>query len=125
MGRARILIVEPMRWLRESEAELLCRRGYEACPAGSLAEAIAEASRRVPDLVLTRCQLGDGTGAELIRRLREMGIEAPIIGIAGRAASETALRAAGAREIVRQSFDAVTLLRVVGAVLAQLKLGSP
>jgi DNA-binding response OmpR family regulator len=117
MPRARILIVEPMRWLRESEAELLCRRGYEACPAGSLVEAIAEVSRRAPDLVLTRCQLGDGTGAELIRRLREMGIDVPIIGIAGRATTEAALRAAGAREVVRQSFDAGTLLRVVEAAL--------
>lgn len=64
--------------------------------AASSAEALGLASRRRPDLLLVDYRLPDGVGTELVRRLRQQGIDAPALLM-------TANNERGFNETVRES----------------------
>ena len=117
MPRRRVLIVEPLAWLREAESEILIKAGFHACPAPGMAEALAQAALCPPHAVLTRLLLEDGTGIELIAGLRNLGVHAPVIAVAGRAASGEALRRAGAVLVLLEPFDGPKLVEIVERAL--------
>ena len=64
--------------------------------AASSAEALGLASRRRPDLLLVDYRLPDGVGTELVRALRQQGIDAPAVLM-------TAHNERGFNEAVRES----------------------
>jgi DNA-binding response OmpR family regulator len=117
--RARILIAEPLRWLRDREVEILIRGGFCAYPAGTFKGALALALAGSPHAVILRYQLGDdGTGVELIAELHKVGLYIPIVGIAGRAQSARMLEGAGAR-VLRQPFDGRALIATLKTSLGE------
>jgi two-component system, response regulator PdtaR len=76
-GRLRILVVEDESLIALDLAQLLDEFGYEVCAIARTAdEAIQEAARHRPDLVLTDVRLARGTsGVDAARRIRaEFGI---------------------------------------------------
>lgn len=112
--RPKILVVEPLAWLREAEGELLTRGGYHACLAVGVADALAQSQTCRHAAVLTRFKLADGTGPELIRKLHlELLLFPPVVGIAGREKSAQRLREAGAVAVIRQPFGEAELLKAV------------
>lgn len=66
----RILLVEDHVDTRVVLSRLLTMRGYRVDMAGTVAEAVAAAQTLWPDVVLADLLLPDGTGIELVGRLR-------------------------------------------------------
>ena len=77
----RILIVDDHDVVREGLRALLSRReGFEIVgQAGSVAEALAEAHRSQPDVVVMDVRLPDGSGIEACRDIREERPETKVI----------------------------------------------
>jgi len=71
MSLGRILVVDDSESIRVALVEHLRRLGYEVQGAEGVAEALMAAAEARPDLVLTDLMLGDGTGLDLIKRLKE------------------------------------------------------
>lgn len=91
--RPRILLVEDT----PTEAELaqahLAAFGHECHHAGTLARALDIAAAHPPDAVLIDLQLPDGSGFDLMRRLRQAGVDAAFIVITVNASVKAAVEA--------------------------------
>ncbi len=75
----KILLVDDNPDTRRYLAEVLTRRGHEVRSAESMADAFKAAEGADVNLLLSDIELPDGTGLQLMRKLRETG---PIVGIA-------------------------------------------
>lgn len=90
----RILLVEDHEDTNRSLTMLLRRRGYSVFPARNISDAIKLAAREPFDVLVSDIGLPDGTGVDLIQRLREKG---PVFGIA--------LTGFGMEDDIRRSLD--------------------
>ena len=70
----RVLVIDDNLNLAENLAEILALDGCLTEIAASADEALAKAIPSKPDVVVTDYRLPDTTGANLVRRLREMGL---------------------------------------------------
>lgn len=120
-GRVPVLVVDDdeivRSWLRLALADSEFQLAGEA---GSGAEAIDLVGRRRPELILVDYRLPDGTGTELVRRLRRDGVAAHIVLVtanAERGLNESA-REAGAQATIRKTGDREILLSVLRRVVA-------
>src|SRR4051812_16633469 len=82
-GRRSILMVEDETSITEPLAEALDREGFDTRVAGTVAEALEEATSELPDLVLLDVELPDGSGYDVARMLRERS-KVPIIMLTAR-----------------------------------------
>src|SRR3954465_1197498 len=82
-GRRTILMVEDETSITEPLAEALDREGFDTRVAGSVADAIEQATSEMPDLVLLDVMLPDGSGYDVARTLRESS-KVPIIMLTAR-----------------------------------------
>ncbi len=115
---ARVLIVEDEPALLRALRINLRARGYDVAAAASGREALGEARRRPPDVVVLDLGLPDLDGTEVIRDLRGWS-RAPVIVLSGRAGSEDKIGAldAGADDYVTKPFDMEELLARLRAAL--------
>ena len=74
-----IVIVEDADALRQVVVLNLRRRGHQVREAATANEAIRELRRERPDLLLLDICLPDRSGWDVLRELREQGIEVPTI----------------------------------------------
>ena len=81
MAKTRILIVDDHEVVREGLRALLARReGFEIVgQAGTAEQAIAEAARSEPDVIVMDVRLPDGSGIEACREIREVRPETKVI----------------------------------------------
>jgi two-component system KDP operon response regulator KdpE len=114
----RVLIVEDEPALIRALRINLRARGYDVATASLGREALAEARRRAPDVVLLDLGLPDLDGREVIRDLRGWS-EAPVIVLSGRAGSGDKIGAldAGADDYVTKPFDMEELLARMRAAM--------
>jgi DNA-binding NarL/FixJ family response regulator len=83
------LIVDDHRLFRASARMLLESEGFDVLgEAADGAEAVAEAVRLRPDVVLLDVQLPDTTGFEVARSLHESGLTCQVVLVSSRHASE-------------------------------------
>jgi two-component system response regulator RegX3 len=82
-GRRTILMVEDETSITEPLAEALDREGFDTRVAGTVADAIEQATEEMPDLVLLDVMLPDGSGYDVARTLRESS-KVPIIMLTAR-----------------------------------------
>ena len=84
---ATVLLVEDYEVARMALEEYLSEIGFEVLPAGTAAaaERLAEAHRGEIDVILTDLGLPDGSGAELVDRLRSTRPGMPAVYLSGRA----------------------------------------
>jgi DNA-binding NarL/FixJ family response regulator len=77
----RLLVVDDHEVVRQGLVSLLDRRaGFEVvAQAGSVAEAIAQAARHRPDLVIMDVRLPDGSGIEACREIRAARAETRVV----------------------------------------------
>ena len=104
---------------------LLGLAGYEVMTTGSMTEGVYFAMAHTVDLILLDWVLEDGTGVELCRQLRSIGVTAPILFYTGKNITnellDDAMRA-GAQGFLTKPVDANTILQRVSDFIGQPKL---
>lgn len=94
----RLLYVET----RARFAQVVCREylaGADVTVVASLTDAERAATGRSFDAILADYDLKDGNGTELVLRLREKGVKAPIIAVSAHEFGNQAMLRAGANAI--------------------------
>lgn len=111
----RVLIIDDNVSLAENIAEILQIDGYLTEVAASAEEALSKVGPVAPDIVVTDYRLPNTNGANLLRRLRAMGLRVHAIVISGHTDERTIAdaRSAGAT-FVPKPVDFEVLGRALG-----------
>jgi DNA-binding NtrC family response regulator len=89
----RLLIVDDDVDLRQNLARRFQRQGNNVAEAGTVAEANACAERRPFDVALVDLNLPDGSGIDVVTRLKELQPESEVLMLTAHASIETAIEA--------------------------------
>jgi two-component system catabolic regulation response regulator CreB len=116
----RILVVEDERAIAESVCWALERDGFSTLQAASVASALETVSEA--DLLLLDLMLPDGSGFDLIGKLRRRGVVTPIIVLSSRdgEADRVAALETGADDYVTKPFSPREVVARVRAVLRRV-----
>lgn len=114
-----VLVVEDSDAIRAAYTILLEESGYAVAAAATGAEAVRQAERRAPDLVLLDLGLPDMPGLEVARRIKAIG-SIPIVALTGRddPADRAVLLAAGCAAYLVKPVDTRQLLRSLPGYIA-------
>lgn len=117
-GDSSLLIVDDETNLRTQLAKAMERRGFRAEVAESVAEGKRAVDARPPKYAVIDLRLGDGSGLEVVERLRDARADARIVVLTGYGNIATAVAAvkAGAVDYLPKPADAD---QVVAALLAE------
>ena len=107
-----ILIVDDEEILRFTFGEFLQEGGYDVEEAANYDAALEKLEASVFDLVITDIILGGKTGIDLLEKIKDMGLNCPVIVLTGFPEIETASRAValGAFNYLSKPVDQETLL---------------
>ncbi|MEF2145960.1 MAG: response regulator [Desulfovibrionaceae bacterium] len=94
-SRPKVLLVDDEDRFRETMIKILRFKGMEAQGASTAHEAIEAACREHFDAVLLDMRIGEDSGLDVLRALREKGIETEIIVLTGHARPELPAELAG------------------------------
>ncbi len=119
-----VLLIDDDARLRGLVARLLKGPGREVHQCGSVGRAMAVLQQRTIDLALVNIRLPDGTGLELVRWMRDRGLDLPVIVVSGDDNMDSAITALRCRavEFLRKPFDPAALRRAVDTALAARRL---
>ncbi len=120
-----ILVVDDEESLRLTFQLFLQRQGYEqVLTASSFEEALAAVSEHTFDLIISDIVLEGTSGIDLLRRIREMGVECPVVMVTGYPNVDTAAEAVrlGAFDYISKPVDKETLLKTARLALRQYRL---
>lgn len=100
--RGRVLVVEDEAYVRSSLVAMLASRGFESREAASVAEAIDVLARSPIDVVLSDLRMPGADGLELVRHLKTVDPELPIVILTGYGTVASAVQClrAGANDYV-------------------------
>lgn len=109
-----VLLVDDHDATRETLTELIRDLGHRVLAAANQAEAVKLIETNTFDLVLTDLKLPDGSGLEVMRRLKQASPETPVVMITGHATIDNAVEATrmGAYEYLTKPVD-LNRLRIV------------
>src|SRR3954451_14419907 len=124
--RPRVLFVEDEESISGPFSSALTREGFDPVVCASLAEARAELSRGLPDLVLLDLMLPDGDGRDLARELRAVS-EVPIIMLTARGTELERVVGLelGADDYVVKPFSGAEVIARMRAVLRRARPAAP
>jgi two-component system response regulator PilR (NtrC family) len=110
-----ILVVDDDQGMRELIEILLAREGYEVKTAADGREAVELLGKVRFDLVVTDLKMPQVDGIDLLKRVKEVSPETPVIIVTAFASGETALTAMkeGAYDYLEKNFDVNDLLGLV------------
>src|SRR5947209_2514135 len=119
-----LLIVEDDQAMQQMCVQLFERQGFVADGVSSTAEALARRGQSPVDMVLSDIRLGReraDSGIELLRQIKAMRPELPVLLMTGYATIQDAVEAMklGAADYVTKPFERTEL---INKVLAQLKV---
>ncbi len=119
-----ILIVDDDANIRETISDNLDLDGYDVAQAGSGAQALAAVQKRFFDVILMDYNLGDATGIEVIKRIREINVESKILMLTGNGTLDTAIAAmrGAANDFLTKPVDFDLLKHRIGNALEKLRL---
>jgi len=122
-GNDKILIIEDQPSVRFGLRKLLEDEGYRALEAETGEQAIAVVTESAPQLILLDLRLPDGSGLDLLTRIKAIDDEAPVIILTAHGTIETAILALknGAENFLTKPFDAESLLILIAKTLAQTR----
>ena len=119
--RVRILVVDDEPNVRLTFRAALEAAGYEVAEAADVAEALARLERAPADLVLLDLRLPGAGGLELLRRLRDEGIDVPVVIVTAHGSIPDAVAAMrlGAVDFVAKPLTPEALRRTVAGVVGR------
>lgn len=115
-----VLLVDDEPSVLDVMRQALDLAGYDSVMAVSVSEAVAVAESCNPAIVVTDLLLPDGTGMELVARLRERWPKLAAVLVSGACDDDelvTAIRQYGAVEYLKKPFGLNDLNRAVGRAL--------
>ncbi|MDR1612691.1 MAG: sigma-54 dependent transcriptional regulator [Planctomycetota bacterium] len=114
-----ILLVDDHDATRETLTEVIRELGHHVVEAANFEEAVARIEERAHDLVLTDLKLPDGSGMDVMKRLKKLHPETPVVMITGHATIENAIDATrlGAYEYLTKPVDLKRLRIVISNAL--------
>jgi two-component system, OmpR family, response regulator len=115
----RVLVVDDEPGITDLVATVLRYEGFHVDVAANGWDATRAASSQTPDLVILDIMLPDHDGFEVHRRLRDRGVEAPVIFLTARDATEDKVRGltVGGDDYVTKPFSLEELVARIRAVL--------
>jgi two-component system, OmpR family, response regulator len=124
---ARLLVVDDEATILELLSGSLRFAGFEVVTATSGAEAVRAAATTRPDLVLLDVMMPDGDGFEVVRRMRSIGLDVPVIFLTAReeVRDRVAGFALGADDYVTKPFSLDEVLARIRAVLKRTGQTAP
>ncbi|HET7225909.1 MAG TPA: sigma-54 dependent transcriptional regulator [Candidatus Eisenbacteria bacterium] len=119
MSRGTILVVDDQDSIRHFVTKALTDDGYTVVASASVREGREAFERERPDAVILDLKLPDGTGIELLREIKRVQHEVPVILMTAFGELETAVEAmsAGAFWFVKKPFQNEELLALVARAL--------
>ncbi len=121
---ARVLVVEDESVLQLTFGEFLKQQGHEVVDAADYQEALAHLDSSEVDLIVTDIILAGKTGVDLLRTVRERGLDCPVVMITGEPNVETASEAVrlGAFDYLAKPVTRDALQRVARLALEQKRI---
>ena len=80
MDKAKILVIEDEEETRQVITSCLCRKGYNAFSIATVKGAVELAKKEHPDIALLDIRLGDGSGLEILKQIKEFNKNMAVIG---------------------------------------------
>lgn len=116
---AKIIIIDDEESIRFSFKTHLINEAYEVMTAEDYSSGMKAVTRFNPDLVITDVILGGRTGVDILRNVKDMGLQCPVVLITGEPNIETAADAVrlGAFDYLPKPIRKKTLLRVTSHAL--------
>ncbi len=117
--KMKILIIEDEEILRFSFKSFLSKEGYEVQTAANYNSAFQILSEFVPDLIIADIILGRHTGIDILRDVKKMELQAPVVMITGKPSIKTASEAVrlGAYDYLPKPVEKEDLLKVAKQAL--------
>lgn len=113
-----VLVVDDEEADRISLATILEGAGYDVCRADSIRDAAIRYVESPVQVVVTDIVMSEGDGVDLIRGLRQLKPDLPIVAVSGKGpAGLAAAKAMGAGRILTKPVDPEELLHAVREVL--------
>ena len=127
MHDIKILFVDDEQAVRDEFAIYLKRKGYAVVTAADGLQAFRLFKTEAPDIVLTDYHMPEITGLELLREIKAIRPEVPVILISGKADMRTAVEALkeDAFDFLQKPVDSAELLASVRRALARTRKTSP
>ncbi len=124
MSKANVLVVDDQDSIRHFVARALEDDGYTVVTAGSVREAREAIERDMPDLAILDLKLPDGNGLELLREIKRVQVEVPVVLMTAFGELETAVEAmsAGAFWFVKKPFQNEELLALAARAMESQKI---
>ena len=124
MSGQRLLIVDDEASIRDMLAFFFHKRGFEVLTASNFTEGQASALRSTPDLVLSDIKMPDGTGLDLLRKIKSESPKTPVIMITAHTSTPDAIEAmkAGAVDYIAKPFNIEELALIVDRALGEKQL---
>ncbi len=121
---AHILVVEDEAVLQLTFSEFLSQKGHDVASASDYTEALGHLDESDFDLVVTDIILAGKTGVDLLRTIRERGLQCPVVMITGEPNVETAAEAVrlGAFDYLAKPVTRDALQRVARLALEQKRI---
>ena len=122
--RPRIMIVDDEESFRTTFADVLDARGYDCRSAASVQEAISVIRREAADVYLVDLKLPDGTGLDVLARIREAHPDAETIILTGFSSLSTAVQSLnlGAFAYLEKPYNIDRLFLTLERALDRLRL---
>ncbi|MCK5071707.1 MAG: response regulator, partial [Desulfocapsa sp.] len=120
-----ILVVDDEESLRHTFKIFLKREGYGPIVlASNFEEAVGELTSQSFDLIISDIVLGGNSGIDLLKRIRELNINCPVIMVTGYPHVDTASEALrlGAFDYIQKPVEKDQLLKTARLALQQYKL---
>ena len=118
MNPLRVLVIDDEPAVRQIIAAHVKQAGYNVDQAGGAAEAASKLVRGDVDIALCDIQMPDGNGLDLVKSIRESGIDTTFIMVTAFATMETAIEAlrAGATDFITKPLRTEELLHRLSQV---------
>ncbi len=119
----KVLLVEDDALLLDVLGKGLGREGFEVIRTGSLAKALLEIQRSIPNIIVADYQLGDGTAFDLLAWVRSRDIRVPVVVLTGGARIDLAVQAIknGAEQFIPKPVDLAFLATMLRRTLEHFR----